>query len=164
MTTIACSGHQVLPLEALDALRRGIVDVLAEHSPDLTGVCSLAAGADQLFAELVLERGAALEVVVPSQHYESTFAAPDRVAYEQLRAHATTVTTLPFDIPSEAAFYAAGRTVVDRADLLIAVWDGEPARGWGGTADVVAYPRHADTPVVVVWPRGVQRTAPPPPD
>ena len=100
----------------------------------------------------------------PLEHYEATFAAPDRVAYEQLRARATTVTTLPFDIPSEAAFYAAGRTVVDRADLLIAIWDGEPARGWGGTADVVAYAGQADTPVVVVWPRGVQRAAPPPPD
>jgi hypothetical protein len=36
---------------------------------------------------------------------------------------------------------APSRFVVDEADRLIAVWDGEPARAFGGTADVVAYAR-----------------------
>ncbi len=31
------------------------------------------------------------------------------------------------------------RTVVDAVDLLIAIWNGKPARGLGGTADVVSY-------------------------
>jgi len=38
--------------------------------------------------------------------------------------------------------------VVDLADLLIAVWDGKPARGPGGTADVVAYAASAGKPYV----------------
>lgn len=32
------------------------------------------------------------------------------------------------------------------ADELFAVWDGEPARAYGGTADVVAYARQYGTP------------------
>jgi len=31
------------------------------------------------------------------------------------------------------------------------VWDGKPARAYGGTADVVAYAREQGTPVRVIW-------------
>jgi hypothetical protein len=46
---------------------------------------------------------------------------------------------------------------VDRSDVLLAVWDGQPARGPGGTGDVVAYARARGTPVEVVWPAGAAR-------
>jgi hypothetical protein len=46
---------------------------------------------------------------------------------------------------------------VDRSDVLLAVWDGRPARGFGGTGDVVAYARRRGVPVEVVWPRGAER-------
>ncbi len=52
---------------------------------------------------------------------------------------------------------AASRLMVDEADELFAVWDGEPARAFGGTADVVAYAREHGTPVRVIWPDGAQR-------
>lgn len=47
--------------------------------------------------------------------------------------------------------------MLDRADELTAVWDGQPARGYGGTADVVQAARDKDLPVTVVWPAGVTR-------
>lgn len=47
--------------------------------------------------------------------------------------------------------------MLERADELIAVWDGQPARGYGGTADVVQAARDKDLPVTVVWPAGVMR-------
>jgi hypothetical protein len=47
--------------------------------------------------------------------------------------------------------------MIDAADKLYAVWDGEPARSYGGTADVVAYARERGTPVLVIWPDGAQR-------
>ena len=34
---------------------------------------------------------------------------------------------------------AASKLMVDGIDELYAVWDGKPARAYGGTADVVAY-------------------------
>ncbi len=49
--------------------------------------------------------------------------------------------------------------MLDRADELWAVWDGEPARGPGGTADVVAHARGRGVPVRVVWPPGARRDA-----
>ena len=41
--------------------------------------------------------------------------------------------------------------------LLYAVWDGKPARSYGGTADVVAYARAHGTPVRVIRPDGARR-------
>ena len=45
-------------------------------------------------------------------------------------------------------YLAAGCRVAALADLLLAVWDGEPARGRGGTADVVAFARRNLIPYV----------------
>ncbi len=52
---------------------------------------------------------------------------------------------------------AASKLMVDEADELYAVWDGKPARAYGGTADVVAYARDHDTAVRVIWPAGAKR-------
>jgi hypothetical protein len=47
--------------------------------------------------------------------------------------------------------------MVDQADKLFAVWDGKPARAYGGTADVVGYARDHGTPVEIIWPTGAAR-------
>jgi hypothetical protein len=49
------------------------------------------------------------------------------------------------------AYEQAGRYVVDHCDVLIAVWDGEPSRGRGGTAEVVQYALKLHHPVIRVW-------------
>jgi hypothetical protein len=41
-----------------------------------------------------------------------------------------------------------GRIVIEQSDLLIAIWDGEEARGRGGTASVVQDARERQLPVV----------------
>jgi len=40
---------------------------------------------------------------------------------------------------------------------LFAVWDGKAARGYGGTADVIAEARTRNVPVTVIWPEGASR-------
>jgi hypothetical protein len=131
---------------------------LGEFAPELVGVTSLAEGADQLFAEGVLELGGSLEVVVPAARYRAAFGT-ERAAkrYDKLVSNASLVVTLPFNLPSDEAYMAAGREVVRRSDALLAVWDGKPARGYGGTADVVDYAKELDVPVEVVWPAGARR-------
>jgi hypothetical protein len=52
---------------------------------------------------------------------------------------------------------AASQAMLDRADQLYAVWDGKPARGYGGTADVVAEAESRGVPVTIIWPEGAQR-------
>jgi hypothetical protein len=47
---------------------------------------------------------------------------------------------------------AGSERMLDLADELVAVWDGLPARGHGGTADVVAVALDRGIPVTVIWP------------
>jgi len=42
----------------------------------------------------------------------------------------------------------AGESIVNEADVLVAVWDGKPAAGLGGTADVVTYARNLGKPLI----------------
>ena len=50
-------------------------------------------------------------------------------------------------VPMRRPFLRAGRRVVDLSDRLFAVWDGEKARGVGGTAEIVDYARASGKPV-----------------
>jgi len=101
--------------------------------------------------------GGALEVVVPAERYRDEQAAGHRTAFDVLVARASAVETLAYRASSDEAYAAAGRRLVDHSDVLMAVWDGCPARGPGGTGDVVAYARACGTPVEVLWPHGSQR-------
>lgn len=157
MTVVGATGHQHVPPEATAHVTSGIQEVLHTHRAGLVGVCSLAAGADQLFARAVLDAGGALHVVVPCEKYEETLQGTDLAAFHALLRRAEEVETLPHPKPAEEAFNDAGRRVVELCDVLIAVWDGEPARGLGGTADVVEYARSAGCQVVVIWPPGIKR-------
>lgn len=155
---IGISGHQNIPRDAVSFVADGITDVLNRAGRSLTGVSSLAVGADQLFAQTVLERGGRLHIVLPCAKYEDTFASTaDLKRFRALLAQAHTVEQLPADKPSEEAFLKAGLRVVDLSELLLAVWDGLPAKGKGGTADIVAYAKLRQVPVEIVWPAGVLR-------
>lgn len=156
MTAYGVSGHQKAPQSVWNLLAIRLLDILVD--PPFVGVSSLAAGADQKFAEGVLGRGGALHVVLPSPAYESSFdQASDLHLFRTLLSQASGVETLDFAEPTEDAYLAAGQRVVDLCDVLVAVWDGLPAQGKGGTADVVAYARSLGKPVNVVWPSGVRR-------
>jgi hypothetical protein len=49
------------------------------------------------------------------------------------------------------AYGRVGQYVVDHCDVLIAVWDGQPARGHGGTAEIVQYAQEQKRPIIRVW-------------
>jgi hypothetical protein len=96
--------------------------------------------------------------VIPSAQYGRSFATTaGKAAYRRLRALASEVIQLPFRSPSAEAHWAAGQRVVELADVLVAVWDGRPSRGVGGTADIVAFAGQRRVPTTVVWPPGSRR-------
>ena len=151
------TGHRDLPPSVVECAERHWSRVLPAGAR-LHGVSNLADGADQLFAAHVLAAGGTLDVVLPCEGYAGSLIADEsRARFEDLRRAAATVITMPYPEPSERAFLAAGQALVDRCDHLFAVWDGRPARGVGGTADVVAYARASGRPVTVLWLKGVRR-------
>lgn len=155
---VGMSGHQDIPQEAITYVKNGIVGVVSELTDDLIGVSSLAAGADQIFASVILEHYGRLHVIIPCRGYETTFSEKDDIdRFRLLIDKASKVDNLDYPEPSEDAYLAAGHHVVDNSDILVAVWDGRPAKGRGGTADVVNYARSHGREVKVIWPSGVTR-------
>lgn len=157
MTVVGCTGHQTLSPDTTASVGTAITAALARTPPPLVGVCSLAVGADQIFAAAVLEAGGELRVIIPSEGYATTFDDGDRARYTALLAAAEDTTTLPYATPGEQAYLAAGHSVVDASDVLIAIWDGAAAAGTGGTADVVHYAKTRGRDVLVIWPPGATR-------
>ncbi len=154
---IGIVGHQGLPPATRKLVSAALHDVLLRCGNDVVGITCLADGADQLFAHAVLALGHQLEVIVPAERYRGGLSPEAQPEYDQLLARARHIESLPFVESTEEAHMAAGKFVVDRSDLLLAVWDGAPARGYGGTADVVAYAREQGVPVEVIWPEGATR-------
>ena len=157
VTRIGVTGHRVIPDAVLPAVDAGIRAELCGDAP-LEVLSSLAAGTDQLFASIALERGIPVTAVLPGMDYEAHLG-DDRVraSYRRLLTSCAGRVDLPHERTHEEAYYAAGRYIVDHADRMVAVWDGAPARGLGGTGDVVDYARRTGVPVRVLWSPGVRR-------
>jgi hypothetical protein len=153
---VGITGHQDLPPHIVPEITRKLRSELKALG-EVTGVTSLAAGADQLFASIVLDLGGDLEVIVPATGYDSTFSGTDLETYRRLLARAHKVYRLSFPEPNEEAFFAAGMEMVERCVKLFAIWDGQPAQGVGGTADIVHYAERKSVPVSVIWPHGAAR-------
>ncbi|MFE9622547.1 hypothetical protein [Streptomyces sp. NPDC006527] len=162
-TTIAVTGHTDLTEESVPLVRAALDALLGRYARDgggdLVGVSCLAAGADSLFAEAVLAAGGRLVAVIPSRDYRRTKVEPARAPlFDRLVASAAEVLVLPRDRADRDAYDAANAVLVERADRLVAVWNGEPPSGrGGGTADAVRDARAAGVPVEVVWPEGAGR-------
>jgi len=157
---IGITGHRHLNApDALvpairEALRRLLKDLLPGHAGSdvvLVAVSSLAEGADRLVArELLAEPGARLEVILPvarSAYAEDFRDTTSRKEFQNLLARASQVRQAPGRPTRQEAYEWAGRRVVDRCDALLAVWDGQPAGGRGGTAEIVQYARDREVPL-----------------
>jgi hypothetical protein len=138
-------------LTTLTALKRG-ARANSRNSPKLVAISPLAEGSDRLFAEAALSLGFEVHALLPmsGREYETTFGEVDQLPnYKELLSRASTVTELPGTLnDSTAAYEAVGQAIVDAAQLLIAVWDGKPAAGRGGTPEIMEYALSIGRPII----------------
>lgn len=136
--------------------------VFSAAAPCLRLLSALAEGADTLAARAALEAGWRLDVCLPFAPAlcEADFPQPaSRTQFSALLAQATAVFALAGSRnATDAAYEAAGRVMLEQSDIVFALWDGDSARGRGGTAQIIeeAVARHV--PVVHLDARG---TSPP---
>jgi hypothetical protein len=157
MPRIAVSGHRGLNARTTNLIGQAIRERLAKCHDSITGLSCLADGADQIFARAVLDFGGRLEVIIPAEEYRAGLPAEAHAEYDNLLNRAVTIHRMPFTESTSESHMAASKLMINEADELYAVWDGKPARGYGGTADIVAYARDHGTPVEVIWPAGATR-------
>jgi hypothetical protein len=139
-TRVGVTGHQRLDNQSAWAwVESAMAKAIDDLDPPLMAISSLAIGADQLLAALVLGLGGELHAVIPFQGYERTFGPEDVEAYRRMLAKATAMEYLKTEGTDGDKYLAAGKRMVEMAEVIIAVWDGKPAKGKGGTADIVSY-------------------------
>ncbi|MFD4637445.1 hypothetical protein ACFWN2_09045 [Lentzea sp. NPDC058436] len=157
MTRLAITGHRGLSAEVEAEVDRMIRAVVGEAPGPVVGMSCLADGADAVFAQAVLDVGGALVAVLPATTYREALPENYLPVYDRLLARADEVVRLPFEAPDPHAYMEASKRMIDESDVLLAVWDGLPGRGPGGTADAVAHARSRGVPVTVLWPEGAVR-------
>jgi hypothetical protein len=155
---IAVTGHMNITEATTTLIATAIREHLERAGADVVGISCIARGADSVFAETVLDIGGGLEVILPSTDYRDAKVKPDHAPlFDALLAKATVVRTLPFPTANREAYEAANNAMLDNADELVAVWDGQDSPDRGGTAAVVADARDRGLPVTVIWPASAAR-------
>ena len=134
---IGVTGHQQRDGIDWHWVRSRIDRYLAGKSI-IFGYSCLAAGTDQVFADSVLDGGGELIAVIPMDGYSEQFEKEPRRQFNRLLSRSQIV-ELKSKKPDEGAYLDAGKWIAKEVDRIVAVWDGEPAIGRGGTADIVSY-------------------------
>lgn len=157
---VGFTGHRRIENETKIAqvLREVVASIQREMSGALVGRSSIASGADTLFAEAWL--AAHLKWIAllpfPEAEFKKDFAEAD-----WKRARALLDRAERIEISSETAqrprsYLDCGLATVDGADLMVAVWDGKPPRGQGGTAQIVEHARVAQKPLILISADGLE--------
>ncbi|MER5493786.1 hypothetical protein [Streptomyces sp. NPDC002490] len=155
---VGITGHRGLSSAVEVQTRALLAEAVALYEPgELVAVSCIADGPDTWFALAVLERGGGLEVVLPAQDYRADLPEWHHSTYDELLRRAAAVHRTGLVASGAHAHMAGGELLADSVEVLIAVWDGQPARGLGGTADVVAHAERNGVPVRVLWPEGAVR-------
>ncbi|HCU49235.1 MAG TPA: hypothetical protein DGG94_05400 [Micromonosporaceae bacterium] len=154
---IAVSGHRGLASDVEQLVGQAIRDQLGQFRADLTGYSCLADGADQIFARAILDLGGRLDVMIPARTYRDSLPTHAHRGYDELVERATAIHRLDHEESTPESHMSASIEMLKHAEHLFAVWDGRPARSYGGTADVVSHAYSIGLPVTVIWPPGARR-------
>lgn len=140
-------------LTAISGFQASLRDRFPATPVGLVAVSALAEGADRLLARAVLDLdGGQLEAILPlgPDDYRDDFRSDDsKREFDALRGMAASVDIVQPAPSREHAYEAAGHAIVDRSDVMIFIWDGQPARGRGGTGDIYEYATSAGT--AIIW-------------
>ena len=137
-------------------------EIFSDAAPSLRIVSALAEGADRMVARAGMARQMTLDVVLPftKTEYASDFQTDaSKAEFNELLGASHAVLALPGDRQDVGKSYeAAGLTLLDQSDIVIAVWDGSESRGRGGTPALVDVAARFAIPVIHVDAKGAGAT------
>lgn len=173
---IGISGHRLDKLAGVDTgrLRARLGELLAAIDSTLARdgracliVSPLAEGVDRLAVDSAPAHWPLIALLpMPRAIYREDFlsageaTSPSAEAFDAYLARAASVTELPMlqaqaglD-PRPAQYEALGHALVRQIDCLVAVWDGSPPRGPGGTGHVAREASELGLPLLRIHPAG----------
>jgi hypothetical protein len=140
---VGVTGHRQIDPLYEPQVRSAFVSVLSAVQAKyphcaIVVLTALAAGADSIAAEEALARKLPLVACLPftPEVYERDFAGEDLARFRHLLASAARV-RVERRADRDRSYLAAGRYIAHHCHLLVALWDGNEARGVAGTASIV---------------------------
>ena len=167
---LGVTGHRTLRNESRiikkvhEVLARIKQEIFEKHkiTAVFTILSLMAEGADRVVArEILKEKDSILEVVLPlpKEDYMNDFVTSEsKTEFEEFIVQAAAIKELLPARSRNEAYEQAGQYVVDHCDVLLALWNGKPAAGQGGTAEIVAYARKKKRPLFWIHTEKVQLT------
>ena len=161
---IGFTGHRHLQNpEAVAAALRSELAAWQKGEGEMVAISSIAIGADTVFAAEVLRAGIDWIVLLPMPRelFREDFTPEEWARAERLIAQAAEVRVLHGNERPQA-YLDGGKATVDDSDRLFAVWDGKPAQGPGGTAEIIAYAKRLGREITLFreGEAGVEKIAP----
>jgi len=161
--TVGIIGHREIMKEERAGVRKSLDAILTELKSTahaLRAISLVATGADTIFYDAAKALGIDVEVLLPFQidKYQDDFTEPgDFEKFEEIVIAQKLETKEPLALLTtdskqerDVAYLNAGKHLIDQSDYVVAVWDGQPARGIAGTAQLVTYARqHNKEPRIV---------------
>ncbi|MGB8031139.1 MAG: hypothetical protein WCF30_15920 [Terracidiphilus sp.] len=151
-------------LQAIASLASRMHDPLL-HSPQpplLRILSPLAEGSDRIVAHAGLALDADLQCPIPfhiEEYCRDFTSQASREEFRILLAKASAVFESDGERDADSlAYERIGRIVLEQSDFLIAIWDGEPAAGRGGTTQIINEALEQNIPIV--WLHASQQKAP----
>ena len=146
----ASSDRLLEQIKSVLSSTRTIVNELLTASGDclngetmLRVITSLAEGSDQFIATAALALGVKLECPLPfpREIFESTFSDQGSIpAFRKLIIQADVVFEMGGDLGKpEDAYHDTARALLAQSDILLAISDGQPAAGIGGTSETIDF-------------------------
>ena len=156
MLSIGITGHRAL--SQIHLIKTGFHQILMKidqefKDKDWQIISLLAEGADRLVVLSTLEYKPNTRLIVPlpfsvpeyikdfsSQESKNEFIQLFDLAYEVIEPEPVST--------RDSAYLSAGIQMLDRANVLVALWDGKSARKIGGTGNLVDLARQRRLPIV----------------
>jgi nucleoside 2-deoxyribosyltransferase len=151
---VGFSGHRQLAdmVGPARAIMTAVTELRREAPGDWIALSSVAAGSDQLFVQQVLDLGLSWHAILPlpRAQFQQDFTPFDWSVAEGFLSRADHVRVISETESREDGYLDCGMETVNDSDVLVALWDGLPARGKGGTAEVVDYATALGKPVLII--------------
>ena len=139
---VGFAGHREVadPITAKAAICRELDLITTTVHGQVVGIASAAAGADLLFLDACKEAGIRTVVLLPftKERFAQDFDDPEEWRHAcRCMDDAWWLEVSPGGETAPAAYHVVAREILEIADRMLFLWDGQSARGLGGTAESV---------------------------
>jgi hypothetical protein len=155
---IGITGHRSVEetdevLQRIDLVLKKIIHTYPDRAWRV--LSPLAEGADRVVVRR-MQQSMLVELVVvlplALDEYQKDFSTSEsKQEFLQLLGQADDIVELTPSGDRDEAYAQVGQYILENCDVLVAIWNGKPERGRGGTGEIVRHARQRMLPLAWIW-------------